>query len=220
VPITAWQYNTDADHTRVVNWIKADPGKIIEFGGASSRYFGKLKIDHCVDIQAPWSPETAVTHEITNLNDGYCFDCPDGKRPYKWAICTHTLEDLHWPVPLLETLSVVAEKGYLAFPSAYIEMTSWGGSLGFQHHRWIYTVDDRVAARPVLVCWPKVTLLCADEFKDARTRTAAKGTRKNQMELEVWYEGDLPYRVVEIAEDREKVLANYRSLVQGRCGGV
>lgn len=219
MPITKWQYNTDDNYPRVVKQIQDNPGRVIEFGGAASRFYGKLKIDHCVDIQAPWAEDTAVGHEVCDLNNGYCFDRPGGNTPYKWALCTHTLEDLHWPIPLLDAMPFVAERGYISVPSAYIELTSWGGSLGFMHHRWIYTVDDR-GSKPVLVCWPKITVLRCDEFDPMRTRTAAKGTRKNQMELEIWWQGDLPYRVVSLGEDRDKVLNNYRSLIEGRCGGV
>jgi hypothetical protein len=217
--ITAWKYNTDADLTPIVDKIQADPGRIIEFGGASTKFYRKLPISRCVDREKPWADDTAESWETTDLNRGYCREYQDRVKLYKWAICTHTIEDLHWPIPLLEAMPQVAERGYISVPSAYIEMTAWGGSIGFIHHRWLFTVEGK-GDNAVLVCWPKIPLLRSDVFDAARTRTAAKGTIKNKLELELWWEGDLPFRVVEISDDRDKVIAAYRSLVEGRCDGM
>lgn len=213
MPITAWRFNKEVAHDRVTAEINRDPGPLVEFGGASSWFSGRVEIDLCVD-QWP-SASKCKSFVVADLNNEPPIQSAGPGKPYRWAVCTHTLEDLHWPVPLLKAMPRVAEKGYISFPSLYQEVSMLHDSLGFVHHRWVYVVDS-YGPSPVLVCYPKCNLLDATYLKAARERTAVYGCDCRGKELEVWWEGDLPFRVVELGRDIQDVRREYLELVSGK----
>lgn len=66
---------------------------------------------------------------------------------FDFAVCMHTVEDLHEVRPLLRELSRVARQGYIETPSRMMEQTIGVSDracsqVGFNHHKWIVDVED------------------------------------------------------------------------------
>ncbi len=76
---------------------------------------------------------------------------------FSYAICSHTLEDLAYPAMALEMLPRIADAGYVAVPSRYLEsLRPEGPYRGFIHHRWVLDPDP---TGETLVLAPKISLL-------------------------------------------------------------
>ena len=79
---------------------------------------------------------------------------PFADKEFDFVYCRHVLEDLWYPVKIMEEMSRVAKAGYLETPSPIAEMTRGvdaplqGQSefkfRGYHHHHWIIWVDDGV----------------------------------------------------------------------------
>ena len=69
---------------------------------------------------------------------------------FSYAICSHTLQDLAYPAMTLEMLPLIAEAGYIAVPSRYLESVKPEGPYrGFIHHRWVLDgVDGQLVLAP------------------------------------------------------------------------
>ncbi|SNS40625.1 MULTISPECIES: FkbM family methyltransferase [unclassified Azospirillum] len=74
---------------------------------------------------------------------------------FSFCICSHTLEDLAYPAVALEMMPRIAEAGYIAVPSRYVELVRPEGPWrGYIHHRWILDmVDHRLVIAPKLPIW-------------------------------------------------------------------
>lgn len=94
---------------------------------------------------------------------------------FNFSICSHVIEDLQNPRPLLRHLRDIAHEGFIAVPSKFLELQrnvdlisgvlahggSWSSPRGFRHHKWIFTsIDGR------LFGLPKDALVEADPFFD------------------------------------------------------
>lgn len=103
----------------------------------------KLQLERLADEQ--FSKETWTQAD---------FCSPEFKIPYEdkffdFAICSHTLEDLHSPIFLIRELNRTARAGYIEVPSRFYEQTIGiaGPSArypGQNHHKWIVDEDDGV----------------------------------------------------------------------------
>lgn len=72
---------------------------------------------------------------------------------FDYCICTHTLEDLVYPFPLLEGMSRWARGGFLSVPSLRSELSNVeaGDYRGFIHHLWLIdAVADQLEFTPKL----------------------------------------------------------------------
>jgi hypothetical protein len=127
-----------------------------------------------IDVGAaanPWSAEVldatfdmgecgaAPIHFRGNFNDIRAWDpilkhvAQHGR--FSYCICSHTLEDLAYPAVALEMLPRIAEAGYIAVPSRFLEsLKPEGPYRGFIHHRWVL---DNVGEDLVLA--PKLSLV-------------------------------------------------------------
>jgi len=72
---------------------------------------------------------------------------------FDYCICTHTLEDLVYPFPLLEGMSRWARAGFISVPSLRSELSNVeaGDYRGFIHHLWLIdAVSDQLEFTPKL----------------------------------------------------------------------
>jgi FkbM family methyltransferase len=147
-------------HAPLLDWLKARKSacpdfRVINVGAATEPWSGAV-LDATIDI----SPRAdAPLHFTGNLNDPRSWDevlrhvSRHGRFAY--AICSHTLADLAYPAMVLEMLPRIADAGYIAVPSRFLEaLRPEGPYRGFIHHRWILdSVDGE------LVIAPKIGLL-------------------------------------------------------------
>jgi FkbM family methyltransferase len=126
--------------------------------GASAYPFSRGLIDATFD---KYPCDAASLHFSGNLNkeSDYAALLEHVARHgrFSYAICSHTLEDLAYPAVLLKYLPLIAENGFIAVPSADVELRRMESDYrGYIHHRWII---DPVFPSGQLVFYPKVSLI-------------------------------------------------------------
>lgn len=130
-------------------------GKVIDIGGANSFAHGYL--DAVVDIR---EPQADAKHKfIGNIDEPEIWGkiLSHVKKHGKWdyAICTHTLEDIHNPVYAARMIEQIANAGLIVEPSKYRELQRFSGNFrGFIHHNWIFDIRQGV-----LTALPKINYI-------------------------------------------------------------
>jgi len=130
-------------------------GKCIDIGGANSFAHGFL--DAVVDIR---EPQASATYKfVGNIDEPEIWDrinrhvAKHGKWDY--AICTHTLEDIHNPVYVARMIERIANAGLIVEPSKYRELSRFSGPFrGFIHHNWIFDIRQGE-----LIALPKINYI-------------------------------------------------------------
>lgn len=187
-------------------------GKIIDVGGANS--FGHGHLDAIVEIR---QPQAACNNLF--LGD---MDQPDvwdkvlqyaaDYGQWDYAICTHTLEDIHNPMYVCRMMQVIAKRGFIAVPSKYRELSRFSSPVfrGYIHHLWIWDIVDGK-----LTGFPKINYI-EDSWFDMAVEKL-----EGQDELVVEWEGridmqyindGLPYGTAEISGE-EHIAQLYRKLL-------
>lgn len=139
--------------------------KIIDIGGANSFAHGML--DAIIDIR---EPQASAKHKfIGNIDRPEIWEKVKAhvKKHGKWdyAICTHTLEDIHNPVYAAEQIEQIATAGLIVEPSKFREFSRFSGSFrGYIHHYWIFEVINGV-----FTALPKINFI-EDSVFDAINR--------------------------------------------------
>jgi hypothetical protein len=120
---------------------------------------------------------------------------------FDFAVCTQTLEDIRNPTYVLKMLPKVAKRGYIDIPSKYLELkrgnetpsdedrVKWGLDgfiMGYTGHRWIINMVDNV-----LEFYPKLPFI---EHLTGLEAITQKPDPKYMLCL--WWEGDIPHRIV------------------------
>jgi hypothetical protein len=135
---------------------------ILDIGGTWNCWLGE-RVTHMFDFNDPQSNMgmTANTHDMTwfkgNINDYedwvQLFDYVEQHGKFDFCNCTHTLEDLAYPIVALKYMPKIARAGFIAVPSKYWELDRRLQFRGGHHHRWIFDKDD------VLTLYPKINLI-------------------------------------------------------------
>jgi hypothetical protein len=133
--------------------------KVVDIGGANS--FNAYNNDCVIDIRPPLIK--TPNEFIGNIDEPEIWQdvLKHVKKFGKWdfAICTHTLEDIHNPVFVARMIEKIANKGLIVEPSKYRELSRFSGSFrGFIHHNWIFDVRDNE-----LIALPKINYI-EDEY--------------------------------------------------------
>jgi FkbM family methyltransferase len=159
-PSQNYGYGGLHQHGPVLEWLKSQKAKcadfsVIDVGAAANPWSGEV-LDATFDMG---DCAVAPLHFTGNFNDARAWDpllrhvARHGR--FSYCICSHTLEDLAYPAMALEMLPRIAEAGYIAVPSRYLEsLRPEGPYRGFIHHRWIL---DNVGEDLVLA--PKIPML-------------------------------------------------------------
>lgn len=185
MPLTDIRYSS-GDRTKALWILDAlnDGARVIDVGGATS--FAHDYVTAVVDFGPPvypvkhfwqgdlchpatWEPVEEFVHEYGRFD--YC-------------ICTHTLEDTANAPYVAEMLGQVAERGFIAVPSKFIELNRWGELRGFIHHRWIFNIE-----KGRLMAYPKIGFCEARRFDDISPRSSLG-------EIQVYWEGRPPIDVI------------------------
>lgn len=101
------------------------------------------KVTHIIDIFET-KPDIAKQAEAAGIK----FIVGDAGYPEAWAalppvdytICSHTLEDVFDPIPILRNINAHSRKGYIEFPSIAQEVLPLNSLYGSAHHSWFVAV--------------------------------------------------------------------------------
>ncbi len=165
--------------------------KILDVGG-SMRQHTHIKIDTLVDIirpeDAPYGPSPLTAKHFVKC-DFTREKLPFKNKQFDFCLCTHTIEDLNNPVPLLEEISRVAKRGYITTPSmgkdmvfSPIDFTNWLTGArrvpGDSHHKWLVSKKGK----KLVICPKNYPILYSGNFHfvdwsgDTETQYAWKGS--------------------------------------------
>jgi hypothetical protein len=181
--------------------------KVVDIGGANS--FNSYDNDAVIDIREPLN-KTKHTF-VGNIDEPEIWEdvlkhvAKHGQWDY--AICTHTLEDIHNPVYVTKQIEKIAKKGLIVEPSKFRELLRFSGNFrGFIHHNWIFDVRDGE-----LIALPKINYIEDSYFDKVHQHTFFE-------ELIIEWEGKInlkhlndgqPYGTTELSgEDHIKQLYN------------
>jgi len=159
-PSQNYAYGPLHGHEPLMDWLRAQKAEcpdftVIDVGAAANPWSADV-LDATFDMGECGA---APLHFRGNFNDPRAWEpvlshvAKHGR--FSYCICSHTLEDLAYPAIALEMLPRIAEAGYVAVPSRYLEsLRPEGPYRGFIHHRWVL---DNVGEELVLA--PKLPLV-------------------------------------------------------------
>ena len=132
----------------------ADPNyTVVDIGGRHNPWADEI-VDAYVDI---YEFETDKRLYIGDVNDVDVWDVLESDGPFDFAICSHILEDIPYPMTGLKRLPKVAKAGFLGLPVKHREFANSRANywLGQPQHHWIYGVRNGHNGDPELVAVPK-----------------------------------------------------------------
>jgi len=156
-PSQSYGYGPIHGHQPLLAWLKQQKANcpdftVIDVGAAGNPWSAEV-LDATFDMG---ECAAAPLHFRGNLNDPRSWEpllahvAKHGR--FSYCICSHTLEDLANPAITLEMLPRIAEAGYIAVPSRYLEsLRPEGPWRGFIHHRWVLdNIGDQLVLAPKL----------------------------------------------------------------------
>jgi hypothetical protein len=194
--------------------------RVIDIGGRHNPWADEA-VDAYVDV---FEFETDKKLYVGDIQDEQTWRDVESAGPFDFAIISHVLEDIRYPMTALEWMPRIARAGFLGFPYRHSEFSNHNSGywLGRSHHAWIFTVQRRDSA-PVLRAIPK--LPCVEYFNHARPAPSAddgdiygprdlRWLRRELMdrdnEFVVRWEGDLPWVTPDYSLDDTEQIALYR----------
>lgn len=107
---------------------------------------------------------------------------------FSYTVCTHTLEDLAYPMLALEMLPLVSEAGFIAVPSKYLELSRPEGPWrGYIHHRWIFCLKD---GEVIMV--PKVPIIEYLQYPNEESWNKSADVK----EVQIFWRKNLAYSII------------------------
>ena len=192
-PSQNYRYTPMFHHGAVLQYLqdqkrRCDTFSVIDVG-ASARPWATDVLNASFDL----NPEpVAPLHFSGNLNDHRSWEpalryvAEHGR--FSYCICSHTLEDLAYPALTLEMLPRIANAGYIATPSRFLEAVRREGPYrGFVHHRWVF---DNIGHDLVLA--PKLSIF--DYLK--LSHEAEWQTKPNRLELQIHWRGAINFSIL------------------------
>ena len=194
--------------------------RVIDIGGRHNPWADEATAAY-VDV---YPFETEKKLYVGDINDEDVWREVEKDGPYDFAIISHVLEDIRYPMIALRWMPRIAKAGFLGLPNKHTEFSNGVSDywLGQSHHSWIFTVKDDDGA-PLLNAFPKFA--CVEYFNDARPGPGSGdkpyGSRDlpwlrpelagRDHEFAVRWEGDLPFVVPEYTLSLEEQVNLYRA---------
>ncbi len=187
--------------------------RVLDIGGSLNQH-REISVDTLVDLYPPqkapyWPSKLAAKHFVQR---DICRQAlPFKNKEFDVCLCTHTLEDLYNPFLVMDEMSRVARRGYIATPSrgkdmefSHYNLTDWLTGArrqpGLSHHHWFFEAE-----KSALKITPKIyPLLYTSEFFITNW--------KGEAQTRFFWEGKITYSVVS-AVDQHKLIAQYREFL-------
>src|SRR3972149_1923850 len=168
--------------------------KILDVGGSMKQHWD-LPIDTLVDLirpeEAPYGKSKLLAKHFIRL-DVTKEKLPFRDKEFDFVLCTHTLEDLYNPFLIIDEMSRVGKRGYIATPSfgsditySHYNLTDWltGGRRvpGHAHHKWLFYIKKG----QIQILPKNYSLLATTEFQVVNW--------KGRDELQYYWENSINY---------------------------
>jgi hypothetical protein len=201
----------------------ANPGfRVIDIGGRHNPWADEVT-DAYVDV---FHFETDKSLYVGDINDEDVWRSVEKDGPFDFAIISHVLEDIRYPMTALRWMPRIAKAGFLGLPNKHTEFSNGVSDywLGQSHHSWVFTALED-SSEQVLQALPKFA--CVEYFNHARPGPASRGepygTRNlpwlrpelagRDHEFAARWEGSLPFAVPDYTLDLAAQVDLYRSLL-------
>jgi len=171
--------------------------RILDIGGSMKQH-PLIRVDTLVDIILP--EESPYGKGKLSAKHFACLDITKEKLPFKdksfdFVLCTHTLEDLYNPFLIIDEMSRVGKRGYIATPSfgadivySHFNLTDWLTGArrvpGLAHHKWLFYLNKNV----IRIVPKNYPLLYTQEFQITKWR--------GEEEFEYYWEGEIKYKEI------------------------
>ncbi len=198
--------------------------RVIDIGGRHNPWADDVT-DAYVDV---FEFDTDKKLFVGDVNDEAVWLEVQQNGMYDFAIISHVLEDIRYPMTALRWMPQIAKAGFLGLPNRHTEFSNsvsdyW---LGQSHHSWIFTVVPDGGAN-MLRAVPKFS--CVEYFNQGRPapggEDGALGSRDlawlrpelagRDHEFAVRWEGEIPFEVPDYLLDLEGQVDMYRTLLAG-----
>lgn len=196
--------------------------RVLDIGGRHNPWADEVT-DAYVDV---FEFDTDKKLFVGDINDEDVWRKLDAAGQYDFAIISHVLEDIRYPMTALRWMPKIARAGFLGLPNRHTEFSNGVSDywLGQSHHSWIFTVVDSGGAN-LLRALPKFA--CVEYFNTARPSPLEEksdyGPRElpwlrpelagRDHEFAVRWEDDIPVEVPDYMLDLGKQVDMYRTLL-------
>lgn len=203
---------TDQELAQKLNILPTD--RVLDIGGSLKQH-EQILIDTLVDLyhpsKAPYWPSKLKAKHFVQL-DVTRQKLPFKNKEFNVCLCTHTLEDLYNPFLVLDEMSRVAKRGYIATPSrgfdmvfSHFNLTDWKTGPrrqpGLSHHHWFFETDGKK-----LIITPKIyPILYTSEFHITKWQ--------GEEECQLVWQNEILFDVFP-SVDTHAIIKNYRQFVQ------
>lgn len=188
--------------------------KILDIGGSLKQH-QEMIIDTLVDLYHPekapyWPSKLKARHFVQT--DIIREKLPFKNKEFDIVLCTHTLEDLNNPFLVMDEMSRVAKRGYIATPSRGVDMvfshfnlTDWKTGArrqpGLSHHHWFFENTGQK-----LIITPKIyPILYTPQFHIV--------SWKGEKECHCFWQNKIDYEVFPSA-NTHAIIKNYQQFLK------
>lgn len=158
--------------------------------GASWNAFDRQYLTHTFDFNPISFPN--VQSFYGNINDyedwKQLFDYVEKHGKFDFCNCTHTLEDLAYPMAALKYIPRIAKEGFIAVPAKWWELQRRDAMRGGHHHRWIFDIRD-----DLLLGYPKINLI---EYMTLYNDKSDEIQLNAHLELRMFWKDDIKFEII------------------------
>lgn len=194
--IVKYKYTFDHDRNSqfLKDWLYLGDKKILDIGANSTSFYendpwiekirfatvdlfdnprSKLHFTGNISLPSTWF------NILSYVEKNGKFDC---------CYISHTLEDISNPKMVCNFLGLVANRGFIAIPSKYIECKRLNNLYrGYIHHRWIYNIENNI-----FKAYPKQNFLEYEKHLD----DLAQKHNVNNAELQIFWENEIDLKII------------------------
>lgn len=158
--------------------------------GASWNHFSADYLTHTFDLNPHNIPNVhAFRGDMNDYEDWQqIFDYVKLHGKFDFCNCTHTLEDIAYPMAALKYMPRIAKEGFIAVPSKFWELQRRDLMRGGHHHRWIFDDQDGT-----LLAYPKVNLI---EYMQKYDMMNDLIQTNSNLELRIWWKDSITFQVI------------------------
>lgn len=230
MPITSASIvDRDSVRRELVEWLRCQKSRdanfrVLDIGGRHNQWADQVT-DAYVDV---FEFETDKSLYVGDINEEEVWRLVERDGPFDFAIISHVLEDIRYPMTSLKWMPRVAKAGFLGLPNKHTEFSNGVSDywLGQSHHSWIFTVRNDDGGN-LLNALPKFS--CVEYFNHARSVSTPNhqpyGERSlpwlqprlvgRDHEFSVRWERDLPFSSPEYTLDLAGQIDLYRTALLG-----